>query len=107
MASKPYSVVFAHVAEADLDGIYNYITHQLHTEPAASALIAKFKEKIMLLKEFPLSCPVKLQVLSHKEYRKLLVDNYIVFYRVDESNRKVYISRILYASRNYMELLEW
>ena len=39
----------------------------------------------------------------HSDYRMLVVDNYLVFYRVDDD--EVFIDRILHSRRNYMRIL--
>jgi addiction module RelE/StbE family toxin len=105
MANKPYSIVITNTAEADLDDIYSYIADTLHATQSADELMAKIQERIMQLKIFPLSCPLVPQILPHKEYRKLVVSNYLAFYRVDESIETVYVARVLYGSRNYLTLL--
>ena len=40
-----------------------------------------------------------------KGYRRLVVKNYIVVYRVDEEEIVIYILRIFYGKRNYIEML--
>ena len=35
-------------------------------------------------------------------YRKLLIKNYVAIYRVDYKNKLVYISRVVYGGRNYL-----
>ena len=35
-------------------------------------------------------------------YRKLLIKNYVAIYRVDYKNKLVYISRVVYGVRNYL-----
>jgi len=106
MGSNSYSIVITHTAESDMDDIYSYITHQLHAEPSAKKLMTNIQEKIIRLKEFPLSCPIVTAVLPDKNYRKLIVDNYLIFYKVDEPNKRVIIARVLYASQSYIQILE-
>ena len=38
-------------------------------------------------------------------FRKVKVNNYIVFYKVEEKNRIVEIVRIMYARRNWTKIL--
>ncbi|ODA39978.1 hypothetical protein DSBG_3269 [Desulfosporosinus sp. BG] len=45
------------------------------------------------------------ELLRNKGYRKLVVDNYIVFYLVNELERQVVIMRILYGAVNYQNML--
>ena len=46
-----------------------------------------------------------LRPLKH-EYRKLLVENYMMLYWVSETEKRVTIARVVYARRNYAKLLE-
>ena len=60
----------------------------------------------MRLKEFPFSCSyVADEFLRNKGYRKLIIDNYIVFYLIDEENKQVIIMRVLYGKQKYEDLL--
>ena len=43
--------------------------------------------------------------LKH-EYRKILVQNYLMFYWVDEEEKLVTVARVVYAKRDYGRLLE-
>lgn len=46
-----------------------------------------------------------LRPLKH-EYRKPLVENYMMLYWVSETEKRVTIARVVYARRNYAKLLE-
>lgn len=60
----------------------------------------------MRLKDFPYSCSFVLdEPLKNRGYRKLIVDNYIVFYLVNEMEKQVVVMRILYGAQNYQNLL--
>ena len=43
--------------------------------------------------------------IRNKGYRKLIVDNYIVFYLIEEENHQVIIMRVLYGRQKYENLL--
>jgi plasmid stabilization system protein ParE len=43
--------------------------------------------------------------LGH-DYRKLLVDNYIMFYWVDETRHCVTVARVIYAKSDYSKRLK-
>ena len=38
-------------------------------------------------------------------YRKITVKNYIVFYRVDDKANTIYIMRVIYGRRDYINLI--
>ena len=106
MSEKMNSLKFTPIAIEDLDQIYSYISEQLFDAIAAGNLMNKIESSVMRLKTFPYSCSyVTDEVLKSKGYRKLIVDNYIVFYLVDEAERQVIIARILYGAQKYEDLL--
>ncbi len=43
--------------------------------------------------------------LKLRNLRKLIVDNYLVFYMVNEKTETVFIIRVLYARRDWMNLI--
>jgi plasmid stabilization system protein ParE len=45
------------------------------------------------------------EFLREKGYRKLIVDSYVVFYVVNESEKLAVIMRILYGRQKYQDLL--
>ena len=56
---------------------------------------------------FPYAAPAYQPIRSLKhEYRKILVQNYLMFYWVDEEERLVTVARVVYAKRDYGRLLE-
>ncbi len=106
MEGKEYSLKFTTKAEDDLDEIYEYIANNLFAYEAADNLMDKFENKILRLKTFPYSCSfVADEVLKKRSYRKLIIDNYIVFYLINEQEHQVIIMRILYGASNYKNIL--
>ena len=94
------------MAEEDLDEIYGYISTKLFAEIAAINLMDKIKNDIKRLARFPFSCNlVSDKLLKNKGYRKLIVDNYIVFYLANEAEKQVTIMRILYGASKYQDIL--
>ena len=66
----------------------------------------KIETSIMRLKDFPFSCNyVADEFLKNNRYRKLIIDNYIVFYLVNEEEQQVIVMRVLYGRQKYQELL--
>lgn len=106
MESKKYSLKLTPKAVEDLEGIFAYISNYLFAPEAAEKLIDKIEESIMRLKSFPYSCSFVLdEPLKKRGYRKLIVDNYVVFYLVNEQERQVVIMRILFGASNYKTVL--
>jgi toxin ParE1/3/4 len=101
-----YRVKFTSKANDDLDGIYQYIAGHLLAHQAAADLMDEIETSIMRLKDFPYSgSPVTDDFLKSRNYRKLIVSNYIVFHLIDEVEKQVVIMRVLYGAQQYENLL--
>ena len=80
--------------------IAKYIGVKLENPEAAERLAEKMIEAAEKLTDMPYKCPVYIPVkpLRH-EYRKLIVQNYIMFYWVDEDKKLITIARVVYSGR--------
>lgn len=88
----------------DLREIKSYISEELCSEPAAINTIEKIMKRIRQLADFPeLGAPLSSIIDLEVPYRFLVCGNYIAFYKTDTDN--VYIIRVLYGKRNYMQIL--
>lgn len=91
-------------AESDLSGIKKYISEDLENPNAALSTIKKIMKNIRMLSEYSLiGTPLSSVADVRGEYRYLVIDNYMVFYRSD--GKKVFIDRILYGRRDYLRIL--
>ncbi len=99
-----YEVILTTQAKMELNNIYKYISNFLFAPKAAQKFIDKFKTSILRLEHLPKSCSIISEDINSKyEYRKLIINNYIVIYSIDEENRKVYIHRIIYQKVDYLK----
>jgi addiction module RelE/StbE family toxin len=99
-------LVITEPAEADLKEIADYIAKELREPSTAQHLITKIAESILNLEQMPQRYAlVSDERLANQGIRKLLVDNYIVFYVVSEKNQSVSIIKILYGKRDWNNLL--
>jgi addiction module RelE/StbE family toxin len=106
MSNDKYIIKFTPKAREDLEQIYCYISEKLFADIAAINLVDNIENSIMRLKKFPYSgSPASDDILKSKGYRKLIVDNYIAFYKVEEDSARVIIMRILYGAQNYIDIL--
>lgn len=106
MSKNSYSLKFTPKAGEDLEQVYSYISEKLFNSSAANDLLEKIEQNIMRLKNFPYSCSlVSDELLKSKGYRKLIIENYIVFHLINESEKQIVIMRILYGAQNYQEFL--
>jgi toxin ParE1/3/4 len=103
---KRYSVVITQPAVGDLSGIARYIAQELREPGIARQQIARIKEAVMSLEEYPGRYALVTDgELSAKGYRKVAVDHYIVFYIITEETNLVTVIRILYEKRDWIHLL--
>ena len=97
-------IQFSPAAFRDLQEIRDYITDDLANPSAANNTISGILDKIKVLSDFPeIGSPLSAIVNVETNYRFLVCGSYMAFYRVDAG--AVYIVRILYGRRNYMEIL--
>ena len=96
-----YKIIFSENARDDLIGIVRYISNALLEPNIAKKLSYRILKCINSLDEFPNRhklCEYK--EWKERELRILPVENYLVFYLVDEINRTVKIYRIIYGKRD-------
>lgn len=99
-----YRVSFSPEAVDDLKDIKQYIKDELGNEQAAKNTVAKILKKVKMLSDFPESGSNLSAIIGFDtDYRYLVCDNYIAFYRIEDKN--VFIVRVLYGRRNYMQIL--
>lgn len=101
-----YRIVIGKYAQKDLIDIYNYISKVLSNNAAAVQLLNKINDKFESIKLFPKSAPlISNEYVKKKNIRKILINNYIAFYEIDEANFEIRIIRIIYGMMNYSEIL--
>lgn len=101
-----YNINITQPAERDLVEIQRYISKELLEPEIAKKTISIIAENIFALEDMPLRNTLVLDSrLAKKGIRKLIVNNYIVFYCVNESIKTVTIIRILYGKRAWENLL--
>ncbi|MHB1394599.1 MAG: type II toxin-antitoxin system RelE/ParE family toxin [Clostridia bacterium] len=88
----------------DLVEIKNYISQELYSPQAAENLNVKITKKIRGLVDYPeISASLSTVIDIQTDYRFLVCDNYLIFYRYEDG--VVYVIRILYSRRDYMRVL--
>ncbi len=97
-------IKFSPEAINDLQKTKKYIAEELCNEQAAVGTIAKITKKIRMLADFPESgAPLYSVIDIETDYRFFICGNYTAFYRLE--NNIVYIIRILYGRRNFVQIL--
>ena len=106
MDINTYEVVLTDTANEELEEIYSYISENLFDISAANHLMEKIESNFLMLEQNPHAC-VEVHIKPHNEvYRKLVIDNYIALYEVDEKNNKVVVYRVLHGRMDYLKILE-
>lgn len=103
---EKYEIKLSIKAKDDLKSIVLYIKNDLN-EPAIANKYSKIiREEIKTLEY----SPQKFAVIDDNsirdlKIRKLIIKNYIAFYRVNEENKIVNVERILYGASNWINEL--
>lgn len=100
-----YSFIFTEKAEKDLDDILHYISEDLSNPSAARVLAQRIFECIDNVRAFPESgLLVENEFLSDKTIRRVLVENYSVYYKSDYNDKMIYVIRLVYSRRDFNEI---
>lgn len=106
MDNNNYEIVLTDIAKEELEEIYEYISEHLLEPIVANRLMDKIEQNILRLEQNPYSC-VEVHIKPHNEvYRKLVIDNYIALYEVDEKYKQVVIYRVIYGKMDYLKIME-
>jgi addiction module RelE/StbE family toxin len=101
-----YQVITTKRAFNDMDEISGYIANVLNAPQAADRLISDIEQQITKLNQMPYKFAlVTNERLAQQGVRKIPINNYLVFYRVNERLHKVIVMRVLYSARNWVNLL--
>lgn len=102
-----YGIEITEAAQRDFDNIYTYISDNLCNKQAASRLIALLDKNIRTLVDMPEGYPLANdEYLRNMGIRFISVKNYMVFYTVSTVKQKVYVIRVLYGKRNWIDILQ-
>ena len=101
-----YDLKITELAQSDLDGIVGYIALQLDSPAAAIAFLDEVEKCYSNLRSNPFIYAKSGDARLQKEgYRKALIKNYILMFKVNEDENAVVIYRVFYGARDYFKLL--
>ena len=96
-----YKIKYLPLAVQDLNDVAWYLSG--FYPKTASRALKEMRERITKLGDNPRMC----ELYRHDPaYRKMVVDQYLVFYQVNENTRTVEIHRVLRGSWNLPQYLE-
>lgn len=101
-----YEVLVSEQAQKDLKEIVNYLSSSLLEPNIAKNILSEIDKSILSLEEMPhRHCLVSDNLLKKVGIRKLVVKNYIVFFKIYETKKTVGIVRIMYGRRNWQKMI--
>ena len=101
-----YKLVVSKEAVEDIEDIVRYIISELKNPGAASAFLDDVEKSYNIIIEKPLMYSLCHDLkLRNGGYRKIVIKNYLILYRVNEENETVIVVRVVYGGRNYTELI--
>lgn len=104
MENNKYQLKIFPMARLDMEQIFDYIAVELCNPTAAIGQINDFEKAFEHVCTFPESCPyINNEYVKDKSLRKLIVNDYIAFYRVRDN--EIQVVRVLYGMRNYEAFL--
>ena len=90
-----YSVNISSQADKDIRAIYEYIAISLLSPENADAQLSRLEDRINHLDRLPKRFPK-----YKNDIRFMPVDNYLVFYTVDDNSKDVSVLRVMYGKRD-------
>ena len=102
---KKYSVQITAEAQSDMEDIYRYIAEVLQSPENARGQYRRIADEILSLDMFPERCRVVDFEPEHSAgLRRMLVDNYSVFYVCRENH--VIVTDVLYSASDLEQRLK-
>ncbi len=87
----------------EFEEICAYISNKLKNIDASNRLREKAIYNILLLENSPRMCTEIEKVdRTERQYRRMIINNYVILYTIDEPEKIVYIAHIYYGGRNYL-----
>ena len=84
--------------------IFDYITNTLKNKEASDRLRDKIIDNVLLLENSPkMYTEIDNTDRAERKYRKMVVNNYVILYTIDEDERIVYVAHMYYDGQNYMD----
>ena len=99
-----YKVKLADQFLYEFEEICNYISNKLENIDASNRLREKVIFNVLLLENSPKMCTeIEKMDRTKRQYRRMIINNYVVLYTIDETEKIVYVAHIYYSGRNYLD----
>ena len=101
-----YRIEITPPASNDLDEIVTYIARELENPIAAGSFLDEVDACYENLESMPFMYgECRDPQLRALKYRRAVIRNYVMVYRVDENIKTVYVMRFFYGARDYERLI--
>lgn len=102
-----YRVHITRIAYGHMTAIKNYIANELMVPNAAKQLLLSMRESISKLD----SMPERYKLLDEEPWRskgirRIIVENYYIYYVINENIKEVQVIAVIYAGRNQKAILK-
>ena len=102
-----YKIILTPDAEEDLVELRNYIADVLLARDTARNYIRTIRKEIGSLSELPARYkPVDDEPWHSRGIRRIMANNFFVYYRIDEDRKQVFVLNVIYARRDQLRMLE-
>lgn len=106
LALEKYRIELSIKAKEDYMSIIRYIKYKLLETNIAEKYAELIKNEINTLQYNPQKFAIiDYDIIKQYKFRKLIIKNYIVFYRINEDKRIVNVERILYGEMDWRNKL--
>lgn len=103
---ETYIVEVTSQAQEQLHLITHYITYELKAPDAAFQLLDTLENAFLSLANFPQRIPLMdIEPWHTNGIRHFPVKNFLIYFWIDEENKKVQITAIIYKKRNQLQQL--
>ena len=100
-----WTINYSEKAFNDLKAIYEYIAFELCVPNTASEQVNRIMDSVKTLDRMPMMHPVyPEEPWKSKGIRFFPIDNYLVWYQLQEKQKTVNIVRIMYGSRDFSKI---
>ena len=105
--SDTYSIIYSSEAKDDLREIYSYIAYDLQAPETAEGQVNRIRKEIRSLDFMPARyAGVDWEPWKSMGMHRVPVDNFIVYYVVNNGSRTITVIRIFYGGRDIEDIIQ-
>jgi len=102
-----YDIMRTDIADEDLRNIIYYIAEDSKSIEIALDYLDKIEMGIKNLSQLPyIGVVPKFKTLRMQHYRVLIVENHLIFYKINESSKSIIVYRILSSKQKYINMID-